>query len=381
MTGPLAYDVSIISSGHNVADARLHRHCAALHRAGLTVEVIARGSAQDAPAGAAFRSTPSRGVAGRALAAVLLPARARGKVLVTLDADLVPAARALRLATRGRRLAVDIHEDYLALLRDRAWAKGAAGAAARAWARASTALSRHADLTVVADDHVPPATADRRLVVRNLPDPSMLPAPVPPGPQPRALYIGDVRASRGLFTMLEAIELAPDWELDVVGPVAERDRPRLDAWLAASPAAPRVRLHGRRPPAEAWRLAAGAWAGFALLDSTPAFEDAVPSKVYEYFATGLPVVATPLRRTAELVHEAGAGVVVEDAAAAAAALQSWSGPDRAGFARLRDEAAAWTKQNMTQNPHDVFAAQIAELCAASSRATRPAGLRPQPQEQ
>jgi hypothetical protein len=39
------YDVTILSSGHDVADARLHRHCAALHRAGLRVEVLARGRA------------------------------------------------------------------------------------------------------------------------------------------------------------------------------------------------------------------------------------------------------------------------------------------------------------------------------------------------
>jgi glycosyltransferase involved in cell wall biosynthesis len=369
--GRLEYDVSIVSSGHDVADARLHRHCAALRRAGLTVEVIARGSAKDAPPETGFRSTASRGVAGRAVAAMLLPNRAKGKVLVTLDPDLVPAARALRLVTHGRRLAVDIHEDYAALLNDRAWAKGAAGVVAKAWVKTSSALSRHADLTVVADDHVPPESAEHRLVVRNLPDLTMLPAPEPPGEKPRALYIGDVRASRGLFTMLAAIEQAPGWELDIVGPVAPRDRERLDAWIADSPAAPRVRLHGRRPPSEAWRLAAGAWVGFALLDRTPAFESAIPSKVYEYFATGLPVLTTPIRRSAQLVQEAAAGVVVEDAEQAADALRSWSGADRDGYERLRKGAAAWAQRGLSENPHDQFARAVAELAAQSRRVTGP----------
>ncbi|NUR30435.1 MAG: hypothetical protein HOV83_32045, partial [Catenulispora sp.] len=37
-------DVSIITGGHDVADARLHRLAAALRRAGLAVEVIGLGA-------------------------------------------------------------------------------------------------------------------------------------------------------------------------------------------------------------------------------------------------------------------------------------------------------------------------------------------------
>ena len=58
-------DVTLLSSGHDVADARLHRHCAALRRAGLRVEVIAKGRAEDAPAETEFRSIRPRGIAGR----------------------------------------------------------------------------------------------------------------------------------------------------------------------------------------------------------------------------------------------------------------------------------------------------------------------------
>jgi hypothetical protein len=97
------FDVTVLSSGHDVADARLHRHCAALNRAGLRVEVIAKGRAQDAPADTAFRAVSPRGIAGRGIKALTMPAQARGRVLVTLDPDLIPAARAFRLVTHGRR--------------------------------------------------------------------------------------------------------------------------------------------------------------------------------------------------------------------------------------------------------------------------------------
>lgn len=356
-------DVTILSSGHDVADARLHRHCAALRRAGLSVEVIARGRAEDAPVGSAFRSAAARGIAGRGVQALLLPGRACGRVVVTLDPDLIPAAR-LRRAFSRRRLAVDMHEDYVALLDDRAWAKGARGTVARIWARTAVSLSRGADLTVVADQHVPPTKADRRLVVRNLPDLSLLPERGGLDERPRALYVGDVRESRGLFDMLRALEFAPDWELDVVGPVAARDQERLRAWQATSAAAGRVRLHGRMPPESAWRLARGAWAGMSLLHSTPAFESAIPSKIYEYLACGMPVLTSPIRRAAELVEKAGAGAVAISAEEAGATLSAWSGEGRAEFDLFREAARTWAERDMDAvNPHDRFAAAVAELVA------------------
>ena len=369
-------DVTILSSGHDVADARLHRHCAAMRRAGLRVEVIAKGRPEDAPAEASFRAISPRGIAGRGIKALTLPALARGRVLVTVDPDLIPAARAFRLVTHGRRLAVDMHEDYVALLDDRAWAKGLPGAVAKAWARSAVALGRGADLTVVADQHVPPDNAARRLVVRNLPDLTLLPERGNElDERPRALYVGDVRDSRGLFHMLRALELAPDWELDVVGPVAPRDRARVDEWLAASPAAGRVRLHGRMPPAAAWQLASGAWVGMSLLHSTPAFESAIPSKVYEYLACGMPVLTSPIKRAAELVEKAGAGAVVADGEEAGALLRAWSHEARAEFDLLRSSAREWAERDLGgTNPHDLFAQAVAELVedARGGRAAVPA---------
>ncbi|MFJ6216229.1 glycosyltransferase [Streptomyces sp. NPDC092296] len=369
-------DVSVVTSGHHVADARLHRHCAALRRAGLTVEVLARGRPADAPPGVDFRPIGSGGLGRRALHALLLPARARGPVLLTLDPDLVPAARLRRalhglpglpaLPGGGRLLVVDVHEDYQALLRDRAWARGAVGAAARCWAHTATRLSRRADLTVVADEHVPPHDAAHRMVVRNLPDFRLLPAPQPPGPVPRALYVGDVRGSRGLWTMLAAAEAAPGWQLDLVGPVAVADRDRLREWQRTSPAADRVRLHGRMPPRAAWRLAEGAWAGLALLEPTRAFVDCIPSKVYEYLACGLPVLSTPLPRAAGLVRERGAGTVAADAAQAGRVLTGWAGPQRAAYDRCRAGAVRWSEEHQhAANPYDALAGAVAALLAAA----------------
>lgn len=321
--------ISIVTSGHDVADARLHRQVAALERAGLRVEVLGLGDPAAGPPEATVRAWVRRGGVVRAWRAMTLPWRAEGAVIVTLDPDAAVGAlvcRALRRLVPGvRRIrtVADVHEDYLLLLQDRTWARGLRRPVARLFARAGMAAARRADLTVVADDGLLRG-APRRVVLRNLPDPSMLPAPSDPDPRPRAIYIGDLRRSRGLFAMLDAVADAPGWELDLVGPVAAEDRREAQARLADPGLADRVRWHDRLAPREAWAIARGAWVGLLLLDDTPAFRLAVPSKLFEYLACGLAVLATPLPRVAEMLAATGAGVVVEDPSGAAEQLRRWS---------------------------------------------------------
>ena len=342
-----------------MADARLHRQVAAFRRAGLRVEVLALGDPAAGPTDARVLTRPRRGAAGRASDALLRPWTAHGRVIVVLDPDAVPAAR-LAGAVLRRAVVVDVHEDYAELARDRSWSSGAAGPVVRGVLAGVTRLASGADLTVVADEQVPPRTARRRLVLRNLPDVSMLPSPAPRDPAPRALYVGDVRRSRGLFAMLETLERAPSWTLDVVGPVAAADQAALDAWLASSPAAARVRLHGRRPPAESWALASGAWAGLSLLEATPAFVAALPSKVYEYLACGLAAVVTPLPRQAELVRGAGTGAVVDSPAAAAEVLEAWAA-DPASLDPVAAAARSWADRELSGAAYDELAARVAAL--------------------
>jgi glycosyltransferase involved in cell wall biosynthesis len=358
--------VSVVSSGHDVADARLHREVAALLRAGAEVEVLALGNADDAPRGSRPRLIGRRGgLVARAARALVMPWRARGRVLLVLDPDVVPAAWLVARVTR-RRLVVDVHEDYRALLRDRPWARGPAGPLARAVADGLSAASAHADLTVVADDHVPPRRARRRLVVANVPTRDQPTGPHPPSPDPRAVYVGDVRRSRGLRDMLAAVEGAPGWRLDVVGPVAPEDREWLDEWRASSAAADRVVFHGRRAPEESWQIAAGAWCGFALLADTPAFRDAMPSKVLEYLAAGIPVMASPLPRVATLLEASGGGLVVPGPGQASATLRRWTEAPEVVH-RHRRAALAWAAQNLTgESPYDTMADEVVLLAARGS---------------
>lgn len=362
------YDVTFLSSGHNVADARLHRLVGVLVRQGLRVEVIAQGFESDAPPGSTFsQATGGKGMGSRVIRALSLPWEASGRVLIAIDPDLIPLS-ILAAKLRRRRIVVDVHEDYLSLLRDRAWAKGPIGIGARLVASLASALARIADLTLVADVQVPPLVARNRLVVRNLPD-LQIPNTDQIDETPRAIYVGDVRASRGLHAMLSAIEetkrVGLPWRLDVVGPVASADQEFVDRWLSQSPAGDLVTFHGRLTPAESWKLALGAWAGLSLLDSTPAFLDAVPTKIYEYAAAHLAVLTTPLPRPAELVAKYGFGKVVTDSIGAAAALISWAREPKTLLA-ARAAAADWAQGLQGDDDYSKFGAKVQALTGSNS---------------
>jgi glycosyltransferase involved in cell wall biosynthesis len=358
---PLAeVDVSLVMSGRDVADARLHRMCDAFTRSGLSVEVLGTGDPATAPRQAAVSARPRRGHMRRFFDALTVPFQARGRVMVIFDPDAVPAGW-LRQRLRGGPLVVDMSEDYKALLADRDWAKGLAGLIAHAIVFIALAVARRADLVVVADDHVPPHVARNRLVVRNVPDGDYLPAPSDPDADPRAVYIGDLRRSRGLQWMIDAVSAASGWRLDLVGPVSVADRQWVDDWRATSPALDRVRLHGRLPPREAWRIAEGAWVGLALLDDTPAFRKAMPSKVYEYLGCGLAVLVSPLPRMAALVAESGAGCVAANAEEAAVVLRQWAA-DRASLTVARTAARVWAERNRTTpSAYEALAAEVARM--------------------
>ena len=196
----MAIDISIISPGASLADARLHRIVNALIRDGLSVEIFAPGNAADAPHGAVVKNVhQGKGFQWRMHRAFYSPWRAHGRVLYCLapEAQLFTWKAAL---LKRRIYGADLYEDYLTLLRDRKWAKrffGLPGFLGSLIAQSGTFFAARAAFTTVADIQVPPFTAKARILLRNLPDSAHLTQSGKLAKKPRAIYIGDVRESRG----------------------------------------------------------------------------------------------------------------------------------------------------------------------------------------
>jgi len=345
----MALDISIISPGAPLADARLHRIANALIRSGLSVEILAPGNPADAPEGAIARNVhQGKGFQWRAHRAFYSPWRAKGEILYCLapEAQLFTWKVAL---LRRKFYAADLYEDYATLLRDRKWAEqffGLPGLVALLIAKIGTAFAARARLTTVADIQVPPFHARDRVLLRNLPDATHLTMSGKLSKRPRAIYIGDLRESRGLHTMLQSAVLAENWEFDLVGPISENDAAWIHLWsIQNEEAAARITFHGRLTPANSWRLAKGAWVGLSLLEPTPAFIAAIPSKIYEYMAVGLATITTPLPRCVELIEKSQAGAIADGPQSVASILQLWE-KNPAKIEKLRGRALIWAEKNL-----------------------------------
>ncbi|WP_114576071.1 glycosyltransferase family 4 protein [Saliphagus sp. LR7] len=106
-------------------------------------------------------------------------------------------------------------------------------------------------------------------------------------------------------------------------------RGRLEALVADLGLGDRVSIEAPIDRSEVPGVLAGSDIGIATLRDSDGLRYAVPSKTYEYMASGLPVVGTDIGALAELLAESGAGVVAENdpEALAAAFDRLHSDPD------------------------------------------------------
>jgi glycosyltransferase involved in cell wall biosynthesis len=315
--------VLVVTTVHRPDDARiLHRGIASLRAAGMVVTAAAPWAATGTPTpeGLATRELPRasgrRRFAALRAAARLLRAEAGAHDLVLLhDPELLLAARWVGLH-RLPPVVWDVHEDAAAALRHRAWVPAPlrpvlAGSVRRleGWAE------RHVHL-VLAEERYRDRFRRPHPVVRNLPWAAVAAGasaePVGPdgvgrgGDLPRVVHVGRLSRGRGLEGMLElGRRLGPVAVVELVGDVDAELRADLEAAVAAGD----VRWHGFLPADRAAGLIAGARVGLCLLADEPNYRVSLPSKVVEYLAHGVPVVATPLPEVARLL-EGGGGTLV-----------------------------------------------------------------------
>ena len=338
MTTPTAGPrVLVVTVVHRPDDARiLHRQIPSLRAAGMSVTYAApwRDAGVVPPDGLDVRELPratGRRRLGALTAAVrLLRSEAAAHDLVLLhDPELLLAVRRVG-PDRLPPVVWDVHEDPAAAVRDRVWIpRPLRPVASGLLRRLERWAEGHVRLVLAEDGYAARFTAAHP-VVRNLPVRAAgPPAPVPaavPGP-PRLGYVGRISRGRGADAMLElARRIGPAARLELAGD-ADRDvRPRLDAAVAAGD----VVWHGYVPADRTPALLAGARVGLCLLADEPNYRVSLPTKVVEYLAHGLPVVATPLPAVVRLLAD-GAGELV--------AFDDVDAAERAVRVLLTDDAA------------------------------------------
>jgi len=236
---------------------------------------------------------------------------------------------AVRLAGIDRLPPVvwDVHEDTAAALLGRRWVPGPLrrplGALVRRWERwAERALH-----LLLAEDAYQDRFRRAHPVVRNYPwsisraavrvdaradvtpRTSAEHAPAAGAAPARAVYVGRLSHARGLDELIAlGRRLAGTGiQVELAGPCDEDRRVALEQAVAEGA----VVWHGFVPNDRIGPLLDGALAGLSLLHDEPNYRVSLPTKVVEYLAHGIPVVATPLPLVAALLADGG-GVIVPE---------------------------------------------------------------------
>jgi len=342
LAGPRLLVVTVV---HRPDDARiLHRQIAFLRAEGYRITYAApwRATGVTPPEGLATIDLPRS--TGRDRLAALFAARdllrreaAQHDLVLLHDPELLVALRLAGVA-RVPPVVWDVHEDTAVALGDREWVPAPLR---RILAWAVRKLERWAERNVhliLAEDGYRERFRRTHPVVRNHPWASQRPDPeltVAPDEPPRVVYVGRISRGRGIGTVLElGRALAGRARVEIAGAVDRGVEDELDAAVAAGT----VTWHGFVPNDRVGELLAGASVGLSLLSDDPNYRVSMPSKVVEYLAHGVPVVATPLPAVAELLEEEGGGLLVpfDDVEAALVAVHRIL--DEPGLrARLADE--------------------------------------------
>jgi glycosyltransferase involved in cell wall biosynthesis len=163
----------------------------------------------------------------------------------------------------------------------------------------------------------------------------------------RVLYAGTVGLAQGVHTLVEAARIAGPRTVEVWIAGDGAEGPALRTRLASEPAA-NVKLLGSVAHEQVQRLYEQVDAAAVLLRDQPAFEAALPTKMFEAMAAGRPVLLSARGEAARLIEGQGAGVVVppEDPEQLADALRRLAGEpgvleELGARARRCAEAHSW----------------------------------------
>jgi len=295
------------------------------------------------------------------------------------DPELIPAG--LRLKRRGARVVFDSHEDVPAQLR----AKPYLGPLARRLlSNGFEAYQRHAlrrfDGLIAATpfirsrlEPIHPNTVD----VNNYPVlQEFAGAPDWDGKAMQVCYVGSISAIRGIRELVSACALLrTPARLALAGSFSE---PALEREVRAAAGWQRIDAHGHLDRAGVQNVMRRAMAGLVTLHPVINYLDALPVKMFEYMAAGLPVIASRFPLWQDIVEGKGCGICVdpEDPAAIAAAIDHLcSHPDIARRMGENGRRAVHTIYNWT--------GEAAKLAAFYERllgagATRKLGLSVRP---
>lgn len=314
---PRPFDIVHVSSAHPWTDNRVHlRAAGSAAKAGYRTALVAVAAAgvgadrdwdqPDPETGVYVRRLPARRRGRRVLVssvqAVHAALSSRAPIVHLHDPELVWAVPVLR--GLHRTVVYDAHEDLPAQMRGKEYLGPVARRVSTVAAHAVLVVARRARTVVAATPTIARRfPVDRTVLVRNVPQLRAEDTAVQSviDRDKTVVYIGSMSRDRGLdvLTGVASSRKLPDgWRVRTAGPIdGAVDRRAFDDLVRAR----RIDHRGVLLPNAARDLLVSARIGLLPLFPTPAYAASIPTKLFEYLAAGLAVVATDVPLWRELL--------------------------------------------------------------------------------
>jgi len=311
--------ICIITTAHPAFDARIFlRGARSLAEAGYNVHLVAQHDASETQEGVsvmALKKVRTRAarlafVGWRAFFAAL---RKRADAYHFHDPEFLVFGLLLHWFRR-KPVIYDVHEDLPAQIHSKEWIPQPLRRPAARLARAGLRFTlKRMSAVVAATQGVADSLAlpTRPVIIRNFPVLDMIPERVERcgDGAVRAVYVGRVSEERGLGEMLEAMRILHDEPIELV--LQGTATPSAKRLLQAASESDLVRYVPWAPPQGAYRTLASADIGLACLRPVSRFQSALPVKLFEYMACGIPVIASDFPLWREIVGGAECGLLVD----------------------------------------------------------------------
>ncbi|SFB85392.1 Glycosyltransferase involved in cell wall bisynthesis [Massilia yuzhufengensis] len=282
------------------------------------------------------------------------------------DPELIPLG--LRLHYAGKKVVFDAHEDVPTQLLDKPYlSPRSARLLSRAFLQFESFALRRFDGVLAATPFIRdrlaalhPLTVD----VNNYPRTEEFTG-LPAGAAARDCfcYVGSISAIRGVRELVDACALLRSpARLALAGSFAE---PALEAAVACSPGWPRVDQLGHLDRAGVAGLMGRAFAGLVTLLPTASYREALPVKMFEYMAAGIPVIASDFPLWRDIVENSACGLCVDprDPAAIAAAIDHLAAHPRLAAQMGANGRRAVMERYNWENEADKLIAFYADILA------------------
>ncbi|EUJ23147.1 glycosyl transferases group 1 family protein [Listeria grandensis FSL F6-0971] len=235
------------------------------------------------------------------------------------DFELLPVAVKLKKRKPGARIIYDMHENFPAMMETKDWIPALFRKPFSRWiAKKERDYIPHCDHLIFAESSYKKHYADL-----DIPKTDILNLPIWEARQEREkdtvftfIYVGDIIQDRGVFNMIELMhELKlrghDALKLKLIGPMQSHVETEVMKCIVERDLVNNVEWLGRLPYNEIWDHYGSAHVGLCLLHPIPNYMHSLATKIFEYMAAGLPILATNIPDWEALMAETDTGFTVD----------------------------------------------------------------------